>query len=261
MTATDLITRQVAQNPLNYALISMAVALSASPDFSAIGGVRSHADRTSLLRCKMAFTDFTLEAVEIELGVTPRLGLVFPHLPVVSAPDWLTDGLARGRELALVSEKARSEFIVAPVLLGVRELSGGRISILSGQRLDVDPERRLLGECDFILSLSEPLPRLRAPLATIVEAKKNDIEAGLGQCIAQMVAAQLFNERAGRPGVVYGCVTTGEDWQFLRLDGQAVLIDTTRRYINDVGSILAAFLAMPGQAGMAGPNVAADPAT
>ncbi len=206
----------------------------------------------------MAFTDFTLEAVEAELGVTPHPGVVFRDLAQVPVPDWLTDALARGRELALVSEKARSEFIVAPVLLGVRALSGGRISILSGQRLDVDPDRRLLGECDFILALSEPLPRLRAPLVTIVEAKKNDIEAGLGQCIAQMVAAQLFNERAGRTGVVYGCVTTGEDWQFLRLDGQAVLIDTTRRYINEVGSILAAFLSMAGQAGTAEPSAAAD---
>ena len=122
----------------------------------------------------------------------------------------------------------------------------------------MDAGRRLLGECDFILSLSEPLPRLRAPLVTIVEAKKNDIDAGLGQCIAQMVAAQMFNERAGRTGVVYGCVTTGEDWQFLRLDGQAVLIDPTRRYINDVGSILAAFLAMAGQAGTAEPSTTAS---
>ena len=197
----------------------------------------------------MAFTDFTLETVEAELGVTLRPGMLFPTLPETSVPQWLTFGLARGMELALVSEKARSEFIVAPVLLGVRELSGGRISILSGQRLDVDAERRLLGECDFILSLSEPLPRLRAPLVTIVEAKKNDIEAGLGQCIAQMVAAQLFNLRSGHSAVVYGCVTTGEDWQFLRLDGQTILIDTVRRYINDVGSILAAFLSMVELAG------------
>ena len=208
----------------------------------------------------MAFTDFTLEAIETELGITPRPGVVFPALPETFAPAWLTEGLARGRELALVSEKARSEFIVAPVLLGVRELSGGRISILSGQRLDVDADRRLVGECDFILALSEPLPRLRAPLVTIVEAKKNDIDAGLGQCIAQMVAAQIFNERAGRTGVVYGCVTTGEDWQFLRLNGQTVLIDTTRRYINDVGSILAAFLSMAGQVGSAEPVTAPDPA-
>ena len=199
----------------------------------------------------MAYPDFTLESVEAELGVTAHPGRVFSTLPHATPPAWLTDALARGRELALVSEKARSEFIVAPVLLAVRELSGGRISILSGQRLDVDTGRRLLGECDFILALSEPLPRLRAPLVTIVEAKKNDIEARLGQCIAQMVAAQVFNERAGQSGVVFGCVTTGEDWQFLRLNEIVVLIDTTRHYINDVGAILAAFLSMTGQAGTA----------
>ena len=195
----------------------------------------------------MAFTDFTLESVEADLGIIPRPGVIFPHLPEVAAPLWLADTLARGMQLALVSEKARSEFIVAPILLAVRELSGGRVSILSGQRLDVDPARHLQGECDFILARSEPLPRLRAPLLTMVEAKKNDIEAGLGQCIAQMVAAQIFNERSGQKEAVYGCVTTGEDWQFLRLEGQAVVIDTMRRYINDVASVLAALLASVGQ--------------
>ena len=202
----------------------------------------------------MAFTDFTLESIETELGIIPRPGVIFPHLPDVAAPLWLADTLARGMQLALVSEKARSEFIVAPILLAVRELTGGRVSILSGQRLDVDPARHLLGECDFILALSAPLPRLRAPLLTIVEAKKNDIEAGLGQCIAQMVAAQVFNERAGQTTAVYGCVTTGEDWQFLRLAGQAVVIDTVRRYINDVASVLAALLAALGQMKDASPG-------
>ncbi len=155
--------------------------------------------------------------------------------------------------LALLSEKARSEFIVAPILLAVRELTGERIAILSGQRLDVDPARRLQGECDFILALSEPVPRLRAPLLTVVEAKKNDIEAGLGQCVAQMVAAQVYNERSGQPlPAVFGCVTTGEDWQFLRLTGTEVTIDQGRFYINNVGDILAALQATLQQA-MAGP--------
>jgi hypothetical protein len=111
----------------------------------------------------------------------------------------------------------------------------------------VDPARRLSGECDFLLSLSEPLPRLRAPLLAVLEAKRNDIEAGLGQCAAQMVAAQLFNERAGQPArPVFGCVTTGEDWQFLRLEGQDLVIDPSRRYINLVGSVLTALLAALG---------------
>lgn len=192
----------------------------------------------------MAYTEFTLESVEADLGVAPRPGPAFPPLPDVEPPAWLPGHLARGMELALVSEKARSEFIVAPILLAVRELTGGRVAILSGPRLDVDPARRLAGECDFLLSRSDPLPRLRAPLLAVVEAKRNDIEGGLGQCAAQMVAVRLFNERAGGPaGPVYGCVTTGEDWQFLRLGPDGLVIDPARRYINQVGAVLAALLA------------------
>jgi hypothetical protein len=131
-------------------------------------------------------------------------------------------------------------------------MSRSTLAIYSGQRLDVDPARGLQGECDFILALSPPVPRLRAPLVTIVEAKKNDIEAGLGQCIAQMVAARLFNERAGHAlPHEFGCVTTGEAWQFLRLDGDIVVIDRTRYYINVVGEILAALQAILVEAGVA----------
>jgi hypothetical protein len=106
----------------------------------------------------MAYTDFTLESAEGELGVTARRGTLFHGLQPTAVPAWLRDTLARGMRLALVSEKARSEFIVAPILLAVRELSGERVAILSGQRLDVDAGRRLLGECDFILALSDPVP-------------------------------------------------------------------------------------------------------
>lgn len=189
----------------------------------------------------MADTDFTLESAEAELGVTVRLGALFPGLQPLPVPAWLQDFLGRGMRLALLSEKARSEFIVAPILLAVRELSGDRVAILSGQRLDVDPSRRLMGECDFILALSDPVPRLRSPLITVVEAKRNDIEAGLGQCVSQMVAALIYNERSGQPQpAVHGCVTTGEDWQFLRLSADAVLLDQRRFYIDNVGEILAA---------------------
>jgi hypothetical protein len=192
----------------------------------------------------MAYTDFTLESAETELGVIARPGVVFPGLQPVAVPPWLREMLRRGMQLALVSEKARSEFIVAPILLAVRELSGERIAILSGQRLDVDPARQLQGECDFILALSDPVPRLRAPLVAVVEAKKNDIDAGLGQCVAQMVAVQVYNERSGQPSAaVFGCVTTGESWQLLRLMGTTVTIDRGRLYIDNVGGILAALLA------------------
>jgi len=170
---------------------------------------------------------------------------LFPALTPGPMPDWLPGWLDRGTRLALISEKARSEFIVVPILLAGRELCGDQLAIYSGQRLDVDPSRGLVGECDFILAIGPAVPPLRAPIATVVEAKNNDIEAGLGPCIAQMAAARQFNEMAGRSATpIYGCVTTGETWQFLRLEGASVLLDRKRFYLDNIAGILAAIRAI-----------------
>ncbi len=199
----------------------------------------------------MAYTEFTLELAESRFGLVTQPGDLFPGLGPVAVPDWLRDLLARGHETAaLVSEKARSEFLVVPILLAVREFARGELAIYSGQRLDVDPDRGLVGECDYILARTPPVPRLRAPLVTIREAKKGDVESGLGQCVAQMVGARLFNERAGDlSGVIFGCVTTGETWQFLRLEGSAVTLDRSRYFIDNVGGILAVLRAILAQRG------------
>ena len=194
----------------------------------------------------MPFTDFTLDAAEAAFGLTTRRGDLFKNLPPLAVPEWVRDILDRGNQVAaLVSEKARSEFLVVPILIAIRDFAPEALAIYSGQRLDVDPARGLSGECDYIIALTPPIPRLKAPLVTILEAKKGDVEAGLGQCVAQMVAARLFNERAGEPPhPVFGCVTSGEVWQFLRLDDSTVTIDRTRLFIDNVGGILAALQAI-----------------
>ena len=194
----------------------------------------------------MSYADFTLDSVERALGLSIRPGDLFPDLEPMDVPAWVVESLERGRKrAALVSEKARSEFMVVPILLAVGESISEDLTIFSGQRLDVDSSLGLLGECDFILALTPSVPRLKAPLVTILEAKKGDIEAGLGQCIAQAVAARIFNERAGeadRP--VFGCVTSGNDWQFFRLDGSDVILDRKLWYLDQVGGILAVFRAI-----------------
>ena len=193
----------------------------------------------------MSYSEFTLETVERQLGIVTQEAALFPDAPTVQVPDWLPAWLARGTRLALISEKARSEFIVVPILLAARELSGDHFAIYSGQRLDVDQGKGLIGECDFILAIGPALPPLHAPVMTVVEAKKNDIEVGLGQCIAQMVAARKFNEAAGRTmSPVYGGVTTGETWQFLRLVGQTAQLNRDRYYLDNVRGILGALEAI-----------------
>lgn len=187
----------------------------------------------------MAFSEFTLESVAQSFGVSTQEADLFPDAAPMPVPEWLTAAIARGTALALISEKARSEFIVAPILLACRELSADRLAIYSGQRLDVDPERGLVGECDFILSVGPAVPPLRAPIVTVVEAKKNDVEGGLGQCIAQMLAARRFNEAAGQAALpIHGCVTTGETWQFLRLAEPLALLDHKRYYLDNLAGIL-----------------------
>jgi activator of 2-hydroxyglutaryl-CoA dehydratase len=73
----------------------------------------------------------------------------------------------------------------------------------------------------------------------LVEAKKEDILAGLGQCVAEMVAAQIFNEREGNEiSVIYGTVTSGTNWKFLKLEGKVVEIDLVEYYLTDVNKIM-----------------------
>lgn len=193
----------------------------------------------------MAYGDFTLETVQKALGVTLEQRKLFETVTQVEVSAWLQETLDKGRELALLSEKARSEFLVAPILLASRELSRNMFAIYSGQRLDVNPELGLCGECDFILTNTQPMPLLQSPIAIILEAKKQDVEAGLGQCAAQMVGAQLFNQIEGRrKTTIFGCVTTGESWQFLKLAETALALDRSRYYIDNVGAILGVFQAI-----------------
>jgi len=190
----------------------------------------------------MAYKEFTLSSVEQKLGITIGAATLFNNVAPLQPPIWLEEALAKGKPVAFVSEKSRSEFIVAPILLALRELTGNRISIYSGERMDADAARGLNGECDFILTLTPPLPLLKSPIITIVEAKKNYVEEGLGQCIAQMVGAMVFNQLEGnKTEMIFGCVTTGEDWQFLRLKGETVEFDTDRYYIDNVDGILGVF--------------------
>ena len=151
--------------------------------------------------------------------------------------ETLTDSVPLALDIS--TEKARSEFIIAPVLAEVRRLGGGSISFFSGVDFTVDPEVGLGGMCDYLFSLSPLQLIVQAPVLAVVEAKNDNIKSGLGQCVAEMLAAQRFN--AGR-GLelphLYGVVTTGSAWKFLRLSGSNVVVDEAEYYIHQPEMIL-----------------------
>jgi hypothetical protein len=194
----------------------------------------------------MAYSDFTLARVRKELGVTivdrPHL---FANVNPIQPSDFLTQALGRYTGLATLigTEKAKSEFLIAPILAEVRDRVGNQIGLFSGTEFSVEPEKGLQGFCDFILSRSPEQLDLTAPVVTIAEAKNDNLKSGLGQCIAEMVAAQIFNQREGKAlEVIYGAVTSGTNWRFLKLQEQTIKIDESEYYINQVDRILGILL-------------------
>lgn len=119
---------------------------------------------------------------------------------------------------AINTKKALSELLIASILLEVRRHLQYQISLFSGVDFNVAPEKGLAGFCDFILSRSAEQYFIASPVVTIVSAKNENIKSGLGQCVAQMMAAQMFNEQnLSEIKSIYGAVTTGQIWKFLKL--------------------------------------------
>jgi hypothetical protein len=120
-----------------------------------------------------------------------------------------------------------------------------KISLFSGIDFIVDKDRRLNGCCDFILSRSVEQFYLEMPVVIIVEAKNENITGGLAQCIAEMYAAAIFNEREGNKiACIYGAVTIGDEWKFLKLVGDTAYIDFEKYYITDIQKIVAILVEM-----------------
>jgi hypothetical protein len=190
----------------------------------------------------MAFADFDLKTACVRFGLTieERTNL-FAAVQAVEVPGRLREVLETWAPaaLAMSTEKARSEMIIAPILMEAVRMLGGRVGLFSGITFDVDRDLGLNGTCDFLLTRSPELYFVRDPVLAVVEAKKEDIVGGLGQCVAEMVAARIFNERgAGESKMVHGAVTTGSNWRFLKLDGTQVFIDPPEYYLDQVGKIL-----------------------
>ena len=190
----------------------------------------------------MAYSDFKLSNVSkiFELTITESSQLL-ADVPEIEASELLTTILKENIDLAVSinTEKARSEMIIAPILLEIRRKLNYQISLFSGIEFNVDASKGLNGFCDFIMSNSQEQLFISSPILAIVEAKNENLKAGLGQCIAEMVAAQLFNQQEGNQiSVIYGAVTTGTVWQFLKLENKVVSIDLTEYFIRDIQKII-----------------------
>src|SRR4051812_37322446 len=190
----------------------------------------------------MAYNEFTLDMLlrnfPLQMEEVPDLFADFAPIAPSSLLQQQMDAYLT-LALEISTEKARSEFIIAPVLGEIRRYFQQRISLFSGVEFNVDHDRGLRGVWDFLLSLSPLQLVIQAPVIAVVEAKNENMKSGLGQCIAEMLAAQQFNrERQNAVPIVYGVVTTGSNWRFLSLEAELVRVDRTEYYISDLQHII-----------------------
>ena len=199
----------------------------------------------------MSYSNFTLETVREKFQLkTVESANIFADIEPVPPSAALIAELEKKVQLAVAirTEKARSELIVTNVLVELREQFNRRISLFSGIDFSVDAAEGLTGTCDFLISLSPEQFYLEAPVIVLVEAKNADPTLGIGQCVAEMLAAQRFNQQKGNNiACVYGATTTGTEWLFLKLEGQQLYIDMTLYAIERCDKILGILSSMINQ--------------
>jgi hypothetical protein len=187
----------------------------------------------------VAYSGFKLKELKQQFQLEEKGIRLFTQINLVEPSDWLKQTLKLGLKMPLLSEKARSERIVSPILFECWEQNQETFGIYSGINLEADIENGLNGECDFIIAARADTYTVESPIFMLIEAKDNDIKLGIPQCVAQMLGARLYNQKDGKEiPVIYGCVTTGDDWQFLKLQDNTIYIDIERYYLDNVPQLL-----------------------
>ena len=176
----------------------------------------------------MAYNKFKIETLNELLGIEVIFHHVIPNtLPKFTPSALLLAILDEANNEALGTEKAKSEHIILPVIKELKRQNPNTFSYFSGYKFDVDKKLSLNGYCDFILSAAPNTPIIKYPVFCLVEAKKGEIEQGIGQCGAEMYAVELFNDHHQHPQqVIYGCVTNAFTWCFLKLEKKMLYVDT-----------------------------------
>ncbi len=175
----------------------------------------------------MGYSKFRkIQDVVERFNLDMRLQKLFRGIEPVSPSDWLLETLSVSAILPLTNEKSKAERVISPILTEVAKVYVEKVSFFSGEQINIKPEDDLSGECDFFFALQPPKLYIDAPIISLAEAKDEDMDWGIAQCAAQMLGAKYFNDGKNKSlPFIFGCVTTGTDWQFLKLENDIYYVD------------------------------------
>ncbi|MBD2005098.1 MULTISPECIES: type I restriction endonuclease [Cyanophyceae] len=196
----------------------------------------------------MSYEEFNLEQISSDFGLEIEENVeLFADIQEVQLDEFFLRYLHNNIPLAVAisTEKAKSEMILAPILIELRRMLNNQISLFSGVKFNVDSTRGLNGFCDFLISRSRQQSFIKSPVVAIVEAKNDNIKSGYAQCMAEMIAAKIFNERESKEfESIFGVVTNGNQWKFLKLNKDTIYIDLNDYYIISPEKIMGILISM-----------------
>lgn len=187
-----------------------------------------------------SYSDYSLNTLSDNCNIDNTKRALNLCNQLIQPSGFLQEALKRNNTLPINSEKARSELIVTPILVEWMQNNPNKLQYFSGNTFDVLPEKALKGRCDFLFTKHFSL-HIAAPVIAMFEAKDDNVDNWYGQCGAEMYAAKLFNEQKNEPyKIIYGAVTDGYEWVFLRLEENMLLIDSERYTMQDLPRLLGA---------------------
>lgn len=184
----------------------------------------------------------TFQDLRDRFGIQVETEPFLPQITPLALLSWLIKCLSVNKLSPSLAkyEKAVSEMLIAPMLSAVKEYNADKISLFSGEPLTMTGE--LSGVCDFIIAANPKAYLPEPPIMVLVEAKKQDLYGGIPQCIAEMLTAWSVNNRAGiHYEAIFGYVTTGNEWLFLKLSGNRAIADPAIFYYPELNRVLGVF--------------------
>jgi hypothetical protein len=161
---------------------------------------------------------FTIEDILAEFDCTIARQLIeLPQSNLSFNLEPLDRELKRNRNrIELVNETARREALISPILFEVAELTNQRINV----EYAIAVNEHLRGTVDYYVASCN---------LVIIEAKQADLVRGFTQLAVELVALDQWT-RSDTP-ILYGMVTTGEDWRFATFERSSrIVYQDPRRY-------------------------------
>jgi hypothetical protein len=162
---------------------------------------------------------FTIEDILAEFGCTiDRTPINLPRKILDRPLDNLRHELARNRQrIELVNEMARREALIGPLLFEVADIANQRINV----EYSIVVSEHLRGTVDYYIANQNLL---------MIEAKQADLVRGFTQLSVELIALDQWTKSTSP--ILYGAVSTGEDWRFGAFDrARKVIVQDPQRFL------------------------------